>query len=417
MRAKEACILAYNNIKGKKKTGRALGVMIFFSLFIYLFINSVALSVNDVVTLFDEVPIAKNIIYEDLDDDLAEKFKNIEDEVEHVVDVYKFVYPIPVSVSGIEADEDLYIEIKSCSDNYEEYIVEGKLPSEGEILLPHYLFAEEDGQYVDGSKYIGEEITVYVTNYFNEEKSVKFVVSGTYDNIYSVMGTYTALANADDAIKVYDLSEEGIEKKLEQKMEETGNYDKSFYIGYENQYYYSVVVDDVKNINIVRKAISDKYSVSGYTEFYTDDNVLETIFPLIHLVCIGISMVLLIVVVVMMMSMIGNDINNRRKEMAIYLVQGYSKSDLMKVLGIEYVIRLIPSLVFSIIATLILLFTGNLLIEKFMSMEYKILELSFATNGLLAAFVMMLIVWIMAIYTINDRLRKIDLLKEIKSEG
>ncbi len=417
MIGKEACVIALNNIKGKKKTGRALAIMIFFALFIYLFINSVALSVNNVVTLFDEVPMARNIIYKDEEGDLAEKFKNIEDEVEHVVDVYQYVYPIPVDVRGIEVDVDVELSLQSCSDSYEKYIVEGKRPQEDEILLPHYMFAEENGQYMDGSKYIGSEITVKVTNNFDEEKSVNFVVSGTYDNIYSVMGTSTVLVSSEDAVKVYDLSKEGIEEKLAERMEETGNYDESCYFGFEKTYCYSVVVDDANYINEVRSAVSAKYNVSGSPEYYADYNVLETVFPVIHMVCIGISMALLVVVIFIMMSMIGNDINSRRKEMAIYLVQGYLRKDLLKILGIEYAVRLIPALVISVLVTMVTLFTGNAIIEKFMSMEYKILELNFSASGLIAAIIMLLIVWIMAVYTINDKLRKIDVLKEIKSEG
>lgn len=417
MIGKEACVMALNNMKGKKKSGRALGVMIFFSLFIYMFINSVALSASRVVKLFDEIPIARNIIYEDREGDLAEKFKNIKDEVEHVVAVYPYVYVIPAGVSGIEDDEDVFLELQACSDGYEGYIVEGRLPGKGEIILPHYMFAVEDGQYVDGSKYIGDELTIKVTNHMDEEKSVKLVVSGTYDNIYSLMGTCTALLSDEDAVGIYDLTEEGWEEKLAEEMEKTGNYDKNSYIGFGKQYYYAVVVGDAKYINEVKSAIGDKYNASGLVELNSDYNVLETVFPVIHLVCVGISVVLLVAVIFIMISMIGNDINSRRKEMAIYLVQGYLKKDLVKVLGIEYAIRLVPALVFSVLATIASLFAGNVIIEKFMTMELKILELDFSVKGLIAALFMLLIVWAVAVYTINDKLRKIDVQKEIKSEG
>lgn len=416
MKNTEAIKMACNNMSGRKKIGKAMAIIMFLALFVYLLVNSVTLSVNGVLKLFDEVPVARNIIYKDVDGTLYEQINSKINQLEHVEEVYKYVYEIVADIEQIKEVKYSSYSVGACSNQYEDYIVKGTMPKEGEILLPHYLFATEDGNYVNVEKYIGEDIEVEVSDCFDKKITHKFKVSGTYDNIYALMGTSMVLVNPGDATKLYDSSMNGIEELLEEKKKEEDD-ENVMYFGYEKKYYIAVVVDDARNIDTVVQQIYQAFGVSGRPELITDYNTLESVFPMIRLVCVGITIALLIVVLIMMISVIGNDINSRKKEMSVYMVQGYERKDLIKILSTEYLLRLVPILFSAVISSIGMLWIASLVRDKFLSMEYGVFKFEFAFNGMLAACVITVVVWLVAVLTISEKVKNIQIIDELKSEG
>jgi len=416
MNIREIFCIAFHNIKGRRKTGKLLFFILFLALFIYFLINSMAFSIDKAVRLMDETPVARNIIYHDRNGTLYAQLKELCAGMEHVSDIYPYVYEIAANVEGIKDEQRVNLSVKSCSDNYKDYLVEGTLPGKNEILLPHYMYATENGNYTDSSKYIGKTLTLYVTNYLDNEIEFKCTVSGTYDNIYAVTGTYTAFLNAEDAVFLSEKCKEGIEEQLRKDMEASGDYDRSHYLDYEIEYYYAVVLDKRENLNEVRNEITEKIEVSGFTECNTEEG-LPAIFSFIQFIGMILTIVLLIAVIIMMVIMIGNDIGGRKKEIAIYMVQGYTKKNLACILGMEYAVRLIPVLFVSFIAVIIMLMFGNLGIQNLLPMEYEILHMQFHINALYYGVLILAIVMCTAVYIVSEQLKKIELLNEIKSEG
>ena len=412
----EMFCIAFHNIRGRQKIGKLLFFILFLALFIYFLINSMAFSIDKAVQLMDETPTARNIIYQDRDGNLYAQLKELSISMKHILDIYPYVYEIATDVEGIKKEERVSLSVKSCSDNYKDYLVKGTLPEKNEILLPHYMYAAENGNYVDGSKYIGETLKLYITNRLDNEIEFECTVSGTYDNIYAVTGTTIAFLNTEDAVFLSEKRKEGSEEQLRKDMEVSGDYDRSHYIGYEMEYYYAVVLDSRENLNEVRYEITDRIDVSGFTE-YNSDGGLQTIFSFIQFIGMILTMILLITVIIMMIIMIGNDIGGRKKEIAIYIVQGYTRKNLVCIFEMEYAIRLIPVLFVSFIVVMITLMLENLGIQNLLPMEYGIIHMQFSVNAFYYGVIILAVVMCTAVYMILQQLKKIELLNEIKSEG
>ncbi len=416
MNIREVFCIAFHNIRGRQKIGKLLFFILFLALFIYFLINSMAFSIDKAVQLMDETPTARNIIYQDRDGNLYAQLKELSTSMEHILDIYPYVYEIATDVEGIKKEERVSLSVKSCSDNYKDYLVKGTLPEKNEILLPHYMYAAENGNYVDGSKYIGETLKLYITNRLDNEIEFECTVSGTYDNIYAVTGTTIAFLNTEDAVFLSEKRKEGSEEQLRKDMEVSGDYDRSHYIGYEMEYYYAVVLDSRENLNEVRYEITDRIDASGFTE-YNSDGGLQTIFSFIQFIGMILTMILLITVIIMMIIMIGNDIGGRKKEIAIYIVQGYTRKNLVCIFEMEYAIRLIPVLFVSFIVVMITLMLENLGIQNLLPMEYGIIHMQFSVNTFYYGVIILAVVMCTAVYMILQQLKKIELLNEIKSEG
>ncbi len=416
MNIREVFCIAFHNIRGRQKIGKLLFFILFLALFIYFLINSMAFSIDKAVQLMDETPTARNIIYQDRDGNLYAQLKELSISMKHILDIYPYVYEIATDVEGIKKEERVSLSVKSCSDNYKDYLVKGTLPEKNEILLPHYMYAAENGNYVDGSKYIGETLKLYITNRLDNEIEFECTVSGTYDNIYAVTGTTIAFLNTEDAVFLSEKRKEGSEEQLRKDMEVSGDYDRSHYIGYEMEYYYAVVLDSRENLNEVRYEITDRIDASGFTE-YNSDGGLQTIFSFIQFIGMILTMILLITVIIMMIIMIGNDIGGRKKEVAIYIVQGYTRKNLVSIFGMEYAIRLIPVLFVSFIVVMITLMLENLGIQNLLPMEYGIIHMQFFVNTFYYGVIILAVVMCTAVYMISQQLKKIELLNEIKSEG
>ncbi len=416
MNIREVFCIAFHNIRGRQKIGKLLFFILFLALFIYFLINSMAFSIDKAVQLMDETPTARNIIYQDRDGNLYAQLKELSTSMEHILDIYPYVYEIATDVEGIKKEERVSLSVKSCSDNYKYYLVKGTLPEKNEILLPHYMYAAENGNYVDGSKYIGETLKLYITNRLDNEIEFECTVSGTYDNIYAVTGTTIAFLNTEDAVFLSEKRKEGSEEQLRKDMEVSGDYDRSHYIGYEMEYYYAVILDSRENLDKVRYEIADRIDASGFTE-YNSDGGLQTIFSFIQFIGMILTMILLITVIIMMIIMIGNDIGGRKKEIAIYIVQGYTRKNLVSIFGMEYAIRLIPVLFVSFIVVMVTLMLENLGIQNLLPMEYGIIHMQFSVNTFYYGVIILAVVMCTAVYMILQQLKKIELLNEIKSEG
>ncbi len=412
----EMFCIAFHNIRGRQKIGKLLFFILFLALFIYFLINSMAFSINKAVQLTNETPMARNIIYHDRDGTLYSQLKELSISMKHISDIYPYINAIAIDVEGIKEEERVNLSLKSCSDSYKDYLVKGILPEKNEILLPYYMYATENGNYIDGSKYIGNTLKLYMTNYLDNEIEFECTVSGTYDNIYAVTGTDMAFLNPEDAVFLSEKCMEGVEEELRKAMEESGDYDRSHYIGYEMEYYYAVILDSRENLDKVRYEIAEKIDVSGFTECNTEGG-LPTIFSFIQFIGMILTIILLITVIIMMIIMIGNDIGGRKKEIAIYIVQGYTRKNLVCIFEMEYAIRLIPVLFVSFIVVMITLMLENLGIQNLLPMEYGIIHMQFSVNAFYYGVIILAVVICTAVYMISQQLKKIELLNEIKSEG
>lgn len=419
MRLKEIYTIANNNVKGRKKIGKMVSIMFFLAMFILLFVNSLAKTFDDLMDLARGIPVARYVIIKEdemLPDDYVEVIKG----TEHVIDVIPYA-EVDVEVDGFSKHGKKSMDVYTYIDLYNDYIVNGEEPNKGEILIPEYMNIGSGGYYESGSKYIGKKIKLYVENYNEESKIYEYVVSGTYDNIYGALGQEIILAIGEEAIDMYQYTMMDWQDRLADTMEANGNYDPACYEGFEPVTQYAFSVDEYKNVEGIIKDLCNEFQmdINWLTSQIIDasQNEIQDMFDIVQFIVAILVIILMVVVVLMMIVTVGNDIRDRKKEMAMYLIQGYTRKDLKYILTVEYAIRLFPVLLMATISTIVLMIIGNLVIDNLFSMEYQILNMSLDWGTFLICIVVLLIVLVTAASNIHEQLYKISLIKEIKSEG
>ncbi len=412
MNIKEIYGLARNNIKGRKRIGSIISILFFVTLFVYLLVNSLGDSVDGLVRKTEEMPCARTLIVRDYGE-MPEDFLELCENMEHVEEV--LVYgDVSADAIGLDEKERQNIRVHSYTGAYEEYIIKGRAPGENEILLPHYMNISTEGNYHDGSQYIGKTITVFVENYNNEEESYTYTVSGTYDNIYAMLGNETMFVSPKAAVEMKKYSYIGGKEYAEKYMEANPGI---MYMGTEYIQEYAIVVDKYRNIDKVDNEICKIYEYGASVEQDVSDNELRKVFDVAEIVVVILTTLLLIAVFILMFITIGNDIGNRKKEMAVYMVQGYTRKQLVKILGMEYALGLSPVLLLAIIVTSIIMLVGNILIDKLCTMEIQILDMGMGPFTFFMGVLILVIVLGVSMRTIAGHLNKLELVKEIKSEG
>ncbi len=413
MNFRDAYEIARNNIKGRKKIGGLISVIFFIALFICFFVNSMAGSIDRLVKSMREIPMARTLTF-NFDENVPKDFVEICKDLDHVEEVIPFTFQMTGDIDGMESISKLDTEIKSYSGAYDEYIVEGEAPKKGEILVPHYMNPGTGGRYRDGSEYIGKNITVHMENQKDEERVFTYKVSGTYDNIYAVLGMEPMFLQADEAVVMKEFTYEGAEEELAKLQEENPGV---MYMGYEMTYEYAVVVDSYKHVSEVAQQLSEKLGVYSSTEIDMSENELQKMFDIFQFIGAALTVILVIAVIIMMVIMIGGDIRGRKKEMAMYMVQGYTKQDLQKILFMEYVRRLTPVLITAATTNKLIMMLENLGIKLLFTIEFQILHMDMGLGTLLVGIAILVIVLMTANHYIGENLRKLELLKEIRSEG
>ncbi len=419
MRLKEIYTIANNNVKGRKKIGKMISIMFFLAMFILLFVNSLAKTFDDLMDLAREIPMARYVIIKEKDV-LPDNYIEVINDTENVMDVIPYA-EVLASVEGFSKHGKKSFYVHTYMDLYNDYIVKGEKPKKGEILIPEYMNIGSGGYYESGSEYIGKVIKLYVYNYNEESKIYEYKVSGTYDNIYGALGQEIILATGEDAIDMNQYSKIDWKDALADAMEANGDDDPTNYVGFEPLTKYAFSVDEYKNVEGVIKDLSDKFEVDmnllTSQKIDASQNEIQDMFDIVQFIVAILVIILMVVVILMMIVTVGNDIRDRKKEMAMYLIQGYKRKDLKYILTVEYAIRLFPVLLIATISTVVLSIIGNLVIDNLFSMEYQILNMRLDWGTFLICIVVLLIVLVTAANNIHEQLHKISLIKEIKSEG
>jgi len=400
MNLKDTYDIAHNNIKGRKKIGRLMSAIFFIAICVYMIVNSMSASIDNMVAKTKEIPMSKLITFREIEGiplptDFKEEFSNLDNVVE-VIDYYEICGD--AFFEGRRGKRDA--RVVSYTKLYDDYIVEGEKPGKNEILIPHYINQSSNGDYESTSKYIGSEVSIKIENENGEEKSFTYTVSGTYDNVYA------AFANEDrmfiepsEAKEMRGYSIIGWDKNPKPTSE------------------YALVVNKFKNVPKLQDTLMDEYGIPIGNVIDPTDNELEQLFDVVGLVVTVITMLLLAIVIIMMVLMIGNDIRSRKKEMSMYMVQGYTRKELIRILGMEYAIRFVPIMIYASIASAVVMLFENWVLKTFVGNLSKLMTMKYSVTSLVFGVMILVIVLITAVNNISQQIREINLLKEIRSEG
>ena len=386
MRAADYIKSAWGNLKGRKKTGKAMKYLLFTALLIYFIVNSLSSSAKSFTEQISKVPLARTLtVDDDENDSVYNRILADSREDDRLESVYHYITPLVVHAKETQAGKETVLELKVCTDAMKNYLYTGTMPEEGEILLPQYLYGtDEEGGTT--SELVGKKITITVTDWNEKQTELEYLVCGTYDNIMAVTGNTTAYLVENEAVQAYEISMEGIRDLMLRQMKESGNYNRETYVGYEVQHIVGVQVKDYKDMDAIKEKYSDLY--------------LSPVIALINT-----------------MIVVLNDVSGRKKEMALYLTQGYTGRQVTGIILLEYALRMLWAFLMAVIIAFAILTIADSAVEKIFGIEYGILHLGFEPGLLPGALAIIIIIMLAVVYQTEKQIRKIVPARELKSEG
>lgn len=165
-------------------------------------------------------------------------------------------------------------------------------------------------------------------------------------------------------------------------------------------------------------AIKEKYSDLYLSPvMLLEENSIEQIAGMVQFVGNLIAVFLLVIALINTMIVVLNDVSGRKKEMALYLTQGYTEGQVKGIILLEYVARMLWAFLMAAIIAFAILTAADLAVEKIFGIEYGILHLGFETGLLPGALAIIIIIMLAVVYQTEKQIRKIVPARELKSEG
>lgn len=413
MRAADYIKSAWGNLKGRKKTGKTMKYLLFTALLIYFIVNSLSSSAKSFTEQISKVPLARTLtVDDDENDSVYNRILADSREDDRLESVYHYITPLVVHAKT-QAGKETVLELKACTDAMKNYLYTGTMPKEGEILLPQYLYGT-DGESRTTSALVGKKITITVTDWNEKQTELEYLVCGTYDNIMAVTGNTTAYLVENEAVQAYEISMEGIRDLMLRQMKESGNYNRETYVGYEVQHIVGVQVKDYKDMDAIKEKYSDLHLSPV---MLLEENSIEQIAGMVQFVGNLIAVFLLVIALINTMIVVLNDVSGRKKEMALYLTQGYTEGQVTGIILLEYVARMLWAFLMAAIIAFAILTAADLAVEKVFGIEYGILHLGFEPVLLPGALAIIIIIMLAVVYQTVKQIRKIIPARELKSEG
>lgn len=413
MRAADYIKSAWGNLKGRKKTGKTMKYLLFTALLIYFIVNSLSSSAKSFTEQISKVPLARTLtVDDDENDSVYNRILADSREDDRLESVYHYITPLVVHAKT-QAGKETVLELKACTDAMKNYLYTGTMPEEGEILLPQYLYGtDEEGGTT--SELVGKKITITVTDWNENQTELEYLVCGTYDNIMAVTGNTTAYLVENEAVQAYEISMEGIRDLMLRQMKESGNYNRETYVGYEVQHIVGVQVKDYKDMDAIKEKYSDLHLSPV---MLLEENSIEQIAGMVQFVGNLIAVFLLVIALINTMIVVLNDVSGRKKEMALYLTQGYTGRQVTGIILLEYAVRMLWAFLMAAIIAFAILTIADSAVEKIFGIEYGILHLRFEPGLLPGALAIIIIIMLAVVYQTEKQIRKIVPARELKSEG
>lgn len=357
---------AWLNVRRRKKIAGA-GILLFLSLLLFMGVNSGLESMNQSIYNTLETPLGRTII---IDDDkeysegekLREKYKDNEDILA--------VYPYTNAQDGTWNSTDFNMEVfvRSYNPGFSQYIKSGgeiKEIGEGEIVIPYYLYGYGDkgkSEYICGDTFLGKTITIQMKNSYNEkEKKLELKVTGTYDNIAAVTGNAEVCVADNLAVELSEFMMEDCNGGVTEVVErEDGTIEEN---------YTEIKVPYFSAICFKNRKTAEKYMEQYHTIYCLEiDESLVQYYDYLQLLGNILAIFLMLAALVQLVLSIINELDNRKKELALMQAMGYEKYRIVFMVVTEYAIQTLIAFLLAIIISGIAIQYGNYIIQHYLSM-------------------------------------------------
>ncbi len=365
-------LLSITNIRRRKKTVIMNILIISISLFVFLLMSTVSVSIDNYLNKYLLNTLNFRTIHIDTFKPQKEQQKEGLQKVingdERIIDFYEENYgayvnikePYPFNISESNKSDRFFggLSLNTITKAYKEYMVAGDFIKDGEknvgIIPKKFLpsgsfqigYWQEENEFIDGESLIGETITVeyYARDYSTDNNEIV----KTFSYSFKVIGVYDILPNQNYPYDVYIPFNEL--QNIIRNLEEND-------LGLAEDYNisYSAIVKEQSDV----KKIIQKLWEAGYSA--APRAVLGEFFQIANSIIIGgyiLGFIVLIVGVINISLSMFKAIERRIGEIGLMKAIGYKDSNLITILGIEAIviggISYILSVVVYVITTVIL---------------------------------------------------------------
>lgn len=362
---------------------------IIFTVFVFLCITSILLTVSIILPIWDNMenkvnnhPYNRQITVE-LDPDDT---KSIE-EIKHIKHIEN-IYPSPSNISVMNKNEKIksILYLSYFQNGYQPIITSGKCPADNEknaVVLPEIIHdIDPDTQAridIDCTQLVGQKLT-FNDNYGN---TYTLKITGTFDNTDPALSTDCIYTTYSQLIEYSE--------KINSK---------------NDAVLYSVIVDNYRNNDYVLEQLSKHYNAYLGNSIKIDLNT----FNMSLIVLIIILAVFLIMVITGTTIFVNSCIKSRTNEFALYRSLGYKQKHIFTIMVGEYLLLFLTAFVISVIISIISAkfiinpYLSNIIGDSIMSMQAKI-----GLIDIVIVFIIFLIVLITVCVNATKRTEKIQL--------
>lgn len=406
----------------RKKHGKLIKGILMAALILYIPVCSLSDSINEGIEKIFAAISGRIFIFQEDNDGSTEKITEYLQGDTRVLGVYPYVYGIGMRIENFIQDKGFISGALQSYDNcMKEYVCKGKKENleENEILIPKYLYGYgEEERYADGDLYIGKTIELTFRNItLRTEKTEQYTIVGTYDNIYGDSIDMTFYTNSKKAVELYEFKNDGIELEKQKLMEESGNYDESLYIGFENRYYHAIFLADRSYYEEVNKELVDRFNKGANPLIYKGDDSIDRIFYAVRVVGSILSMVLFAVLAVVIVMATVHDMEERKWEMALKLAFGYRKGQLILATFFEYAGLALKAYIVTMIISFLLSIAGNHIIENYLPEELLCIHLSISGYTAVIGLLVTIFMAAVSVPVCIGRIKNIRIGDVLKAEG
>lgn len=316
--------------------------------------------------------VYKKMNYVDIINDLKNR--------EHIDVAYNQNYNIATGELEI-SNEKININIKPLSQEYSPKIISGRIAkNNNEIICPKYLAINDNeikkiSDLVKIENYINDNLKlnynkeIFVDLYqidIYEKYSRNVKIVGLYDDGYS-MGMFSDCYMPEDNVKIIAEEQKTIysDKYLSQVKVQDDSL-ASF-----------VVVDELKNVDIVsKKLVDDGYIVEKQLTMKTD--LLDNVNKISRILFI----VMFLFTTIIFIIYLSNMVKSQKKEIGLYKMFGFTNKEVTNIVIFEMLTIFVISAVIEFIIIILLLNKGNFEIDKILDYAYIDLKLFFVPQSI-----------------------------------
>lgn len=426
---KELFLSAYRNQKGRKKYTRTIFFLMFVSMSICIGVNSIVKSIDDAAQGVVDKPLGRllQIIDNSDDESLMNQIKeNLEplDMTGDIIRLIPFIGALWKNTDKILYSESASINLLSYFSGLDKYGMNGKYSNieAGEILIPEYLYGMGDYslyEYTSGSSLIGNDMTVSIHNYYNDEDyEYTFRIVGTYDNIHSSCINDMFFINDIQADKIYTQRHAGIEKEIEEQKEiykDLWEQDPSLFDNYYTKHYIGVYVQGDYNTKDMQELLQSKMGMHSEPMQFPDESLLQYYQMILKISRVIVFMILTVAFISLVITIV-TDLRQRTKEIAVDFAMGYQLKNIIAMFAFEKAIVVFQSGLAAFLCTGAAILGGNYFIQKCLPFYRRIIELKYDWKMVGTVFLILVLAALTSLILTALQIRKINLVTVMKSE-